>query len=109
MVHNDYELVSAISQGFTLLPGDVIMTGTPIGFGQIKAETASKSPSKEKANSLRQEPGNWENSDLESFPEALSAWTRDMDGYFANLGEPVPDEPSWRLIAQMLLAARVYE
>ena len=37
MVHNVYELVSAISHGFTLLPGDVIMTGTPIGFGQIEA------------------------------------------------------------------------
>ncbi|BCW35138.1 hypothetical protein StoSoilA2_11940 [Arthrobacter sp. StoSoilA2] len=59
--------------------------------------------------SLRQDPGSWENGDLESFLEALSAWTRDMDGYFANLGEPVPDVPSWRLIAQMLLAARVYE
>ncbi|WP_442013817.1 DUF7660 family protein [Paenarthrobacter sp. YAF11_1] len=60
-------------------------------------------------DSLRQDPESWENNDLESFLEALSAWTREMDGYFTNRGEPVPDVPSWRLIAQMLLAARVYE
>ena len=60
-------------------------------------------------DSLRRDPESWENNDLDSFLEALSAWTRDMDGYFTNRGEPVPDVPSWRLIAQMLLAARVYE
>ncbi len=37
MIHGVYELISAISHGFTLLPGDVIMTGTPSGIGQIEA------------------------------------------------------------------------
>lgn len=37
MIHNVYELISAISHGFTLLPGDVITTGTPNGIGQIEA------------------------------------------------------------------------
>ena len=60
-------------------------------------------------DSLRQDPESWENKGLVSFLEALSAWTREMDGYFINRGEPVPDVPSWRLIAQMLLAARVNE
>lgn len=36
MVFNVYELVSAISQVMTLLPGDIIITGTPSGVGQLK-------------------------------------------------------------------------
>jgi hypothetical protein len=51
----------------------------------------------------------WENSTLEDFLEALSAWTKDLDGYFENRGEQVPADPDWALIAKMLSAARVYE
>jgi hypothetical protein len=51
----------------------------------------------------------WENPTLESFLEALAAWSADMDGFFQNRGEQVPLQPSWRLIGQMLLAATVYE
>jgi hypothetical protein len=32
-----------------------------------------------------------------------------MDGYFAHQREPVPIEPSWQLIAQILVTASVYE
>jgi len=40
--------------------------------------------------------------------EALSAWTNDLPGWFANEGQPVP-EPSWALFATILKAALVYE
>ncbi|MBW5378987.1 FAA hydrolase family protein, partial [Brachyspira pilosicoli] len=33
MIHNIYELVSDISKGMTLEPGDIIATGTPSGVG----------------------------------------------------------------------------
>lgn len=61
------------------------------------------------ADSLLEEPERWENDRLESFLRGWSAWLNDMDGYFLNRGEPVPDAPSWQLVAQMLLAARVYD
>ena len=51
----------------------------------------------------------WENADLPQYLEALAAWVADMDGYFANNGDPVPKAPSWRLVAQMLDAAKHYE
>ena len=54
-------------------------------------------------------PEAWENANLECFLTALSAWVNDMDGYFLNRSEVVPEAPSWRFVAQMLLAARVYE
>lgn len=37
MIFNCYELVSFISANITLLPGDVILTGTPAGVGPIQS------------------------------------------------------------------------
>jgi hypothetical protein len=61
------------------------------------------------AREARKAPNNWQNADLHSFLEALSAWINDMDGYFLNQGEPVPERPTWRTFAQMLAAATTYE
>lgn len=61
------------------------------------------------ADSYIEQPEKWENNSIEDFLRAWSAWLTDMDGYFKNRGEEVPTEPSWQLIAQMLLAARIYE
>lgn len=36
MIFNIFELVSFVSQIMTLLPGDVILTGTPPGVGQVQ-------------------------------------------------------------------------
>ena len=58
------------------------------------------------ARSTKDAPERWENNTLGSFLDALAAWTEDMDGYFTNRGEEVPEQPSWALIGQMLLAAR---
>jgi len=60
-------------------------------------------------DNLHEDPESWENPDLDRFLESLGAWTRNMDGWFNNRGEPVPEAPSWELLGHMLLAARVYE
>ena len=36
MIFNVYELVSFVSHVMTLLPGDVISTGTPSGVGKMR-------------------------------------------------------------------------
>ncbi|TAK14744.1 MAG: hypothetical protein EPO32_00685 [Anaerolineae bacterium] len=61
------------------------------------------------ADDLAHNPEGWENVSLAGFLGALAAFALDLDGYFSNRGETVPDEPSWSLMAQMLLAARIYE
>jgi hypothetical protein len=58
---------------------------------------------------LSTHPAEWENQTLERFLEALSAWVRDMDGYYQNHRRPVPATPDWRNVAEMLLAAKIYE
>ena len=35
MVYNPYEILSYISESFTLDAGDLILTGTPMGFGEL--------------------------------------------------------------------------
>ena len=45
-------------------------------------------------------PYDWDNLTLDRYLEALSAWTDGMDGYRRNRGEPMPEQPSWILIAQ---------
>ena len=58
---------------------------------------------------LQDRPEEWANADLSSFLEAVGAWIEDMDGYYQNLGRPVPGQPTWQVLAEMLLAAKVYE
>jgi 2-keto-4-pentenoate hydratase/2-oxohepta-3-ene-1,7-dioic acid hydratase in catechol pathway len=37
MIFNVFEIVSFVSSVMTLMPGDIIITGTPVGVGQLKA------------------------------------------------------------------------
>lgn len=55
-------------------------------------------------------PGEWANADLKSFLEALAGFSRDMDGYYSNFHPDIDcSQPSWRVFADMIMAARVYE
>lgn len=58
---------------------------------------------------LHNNPASWENASLERFLEALGAWVEDMDGYYINQGKPVPQQPDWKVAADMLMAAKMYE
>jgi hypothetical protein len=61
------------------------------------------------ARSAESEGEEWENSDLASYLDGMSGWIEDMDGYFSNVGESIPEQPTWKLVAMILLAARSYE
>lgn len=51
----------------------------------------------------------WTNKDLASFLAAISSWSEDMDGYYENTGEALSTLSPWRVMADILMAARVYE
>jgi hypothetical protein len=57
----------------------------------------------------RADPDGWENSDLSRFLDALAAWVDDSPGYWANVGEPEPQQPDWSWVALSLRAATGYE
>ena len=64
---------------------------------------------RELATDFRSNPDEWENDTLDSFLEALAAWTDEMDGYYRNMNEDAPVTPQWKTIADMLMSASVYE
>ncbi|MDW3196004.1 MAG: hypothetical protein R8G66_26775 [Cytophagales bacterium] len=52
----------------------------------------------------------WENCNLDDFLEALQAYAEDLNGYYTNLDfKRTPDEASWRVLAQLLKGASIYE
>ena len=58
---------------------------------------------------LRTCPEQWENPSLEAYLAAIAAWVQDMDGYYRNRGEQVPQYLTWKHVGEILLAARIYE
>ncbi|GAA1597418.1 hypothetical protein GCM10009804_62330 [Kribbella hippodromi] len=51
----------------------------------------------------------WENQTLERYLGALAAIVGSLDGLLANRGEDLPEQPSWALVAELLVAASGYE
>lgn len=51
----------------------------------------------------------WKNRNLSDYLEAMQAWTADMEGYYMNTGQPIPDNVPWHILADILRAARIYE
>ncbi|WP_276482429.1 DUF7660 family protein [Paraflavitalea pollutisoli] len=58
---------------------------------------------------LQNNPGGWENNSLESYLEAFASWTEDMDGYYDNHNLSRPGNINWKAMANMFMAARIYE
>jgi hypothetical protein len=58
---------------------------------------------------LKANPEAWENADLASFLGAMAAWVQDMDGYYKNTGQNLSEQSIWKVVADMLMAARIYE
>lgn len=62
---------------------------------------------KELHSDLKANPNQWENTTLETFLEALSAYAEDIQGYYDNR-QPA-NEASWQTFADMLRGASGYE
>lgn len=61
------------------------------------------------AKDLKDNPDGWENKDLGSYLEAIASWIEDMDGYYENTNQPLPKDTNWKVFADILMAAKVYE
>ncbi len=58
---------------------------------------------------LADHPHEWENHTLERYLDALAAMIDSVDSLLANRGENLPKQPSWALIAELLVGASGYE
>lgn len=60
-------------------------------------------------NDLKVNPDLWENKTLADYLSAIQSWTEDMEGYYINKNIPVPENISWKIFANILMAATMYE
>ena len=51
----------------------------------------------------------WENNNLKSFLQAISAWTGDMEGFYQNQKKVLPANIDWNVFANILYASKMYE
>ena len=58
---------------------------------------------------LKNNPNNWENKSLDNYLEAVQSWTEDMEGYYINNSLPYPENINWGVIADIFIAAKMYE
>jgi hypothetical protein len=58
---------------------------------------------------LKAHPDEWENGTLERFLDALAASLDALPPLHANRGEDMPDQPTWKTIAEVLVMATGYE
>ncbi|MFP1727020.1 hypothetical protein [Lonsdalea quercina] len=61
------------------------------------------------ARDFKENPDEWENKDLSSYLEAVASWIEDMDGYYENTNQPLPKDTNWKVFADILMAAKIYE
>lgn len=58
---------------------------------------------------LKENTHTWENTTLDSYLEAISSWTEDMDEYYKNMNIDYTKLNQWQIFANILVASKVYE
>ncbi|MEA4918879.1 hypothetical protein [Proteiniphilum sp.] len=58
---------------------------------------------------LNSNPNEWVNKNLSEYLEGIASWTEDMEGYYQNNNIPVPENVNWKVFANILMAAKMYE
>ena len=58
---------------------------------------------------LRQRPALWTHRSLDAYLAALAAFAREFERAHESRGQKAPRSPSWRTLAEMLVAAKFYE
>jgi hypothetical protein len=58
---------------------------------------------------FKDNPNEWTNKTLSEYLEGIAIWTEDMDGYYHNNNKPIPENIEWKVFANILIAAKMYE
>ena len=58
---------------------------------------------------LEKNKKSWTNSSLESYLEGIESWVEDMEGYYENMNIPLHKNIDWKVFANVLYAAKMYE
>jgi len=59
---------------------------------------------------LKLRPENYENTDLDSFLDAMISYTEDIQGYYKNTGQDIDsDKQDYKVFADIIRGSAVYE
>jgi hypothetical protein len=75
---------------------------------EIKTEDDFRHFVSELLEDLQNDPGSWNNYNLEIFLEALVSCVPNVKDYYENHGMAVPKDPTWSHFAHILLAAKTH-
>lgn len=51
----------------------------------------------------------WENKTLEEYLESMKSWLEDMEWYYKNTSQYMPDDINWNFFANVLYSGKIYE
>ncbi len=52
---------------------------------------------------------NWENDNLDLYLSAMASYSDDVAGYYENTNQGDADSPTWKLFADIVIGASMYE
>jgi len=50
-----------------------------------------------------------ENENIRDYLDSLTSWAADMDGYYINTNQKIPENINWDFIATLLYVGSIYE
>ena len=60
-------------------------------------------------NDFKLHKEDWHNKNLLDYLEAIGYWTEDMEGFYINNNQQIPKDTDWKIFANILIGAIVYE
>lgn len=60
-------------------------------------------------NDINEKPEEWEYKSVVSYLESMQSWVEDMEGYYNNTIQEVPQDINWNFIATLLYVGKIYE
>ncbi len=60
-------------------------------------------------NDINEKPEEWEYKSVVSYLESMQSWVEDMEGYYNNTIQEIPQDINWNFIATLLYVGKIYE
>jgi hypothetical protein len=60
-------------------------------------------------NDTNEIPSEWEDTSVTSYLESMQSWVEDLEGYYDNTKQEIPQDINWNFIATLLYVGKIYE
>lgn len=58
---------------------------------------------------IKENRQDWEEKQVFSYLESIQSWVEDMEGYYTNTKQEIPQNINWNFIATLLYVGKIYE